>query len=138
MHPQKKYYRQRAHSNPIADHCFEYPVSPANMDWSQLFPLSSSSRHEAMLEGKGSCPIDNDTSSNVNVHFLDIGCGYGGLLVSLAPLFPDKNMLGIEIRVKVCDYVQDRIRALRAAAVPAATTAAVSASIASSPADTTS
>lgn len=21
--PQKKYYRQRAHSNPIADHCFD-------------------------------------------------------------------------------------------------------------------
>lgn len=21
--PQKRYYRQRAHSNPIADHCFE-------------------------------------------------------------------------------------------------------------------
>ena len=26
--PQKKFYRQRAHSNPIADHCFDYPVSP--------------------------------------------------------------------------------------------------------------
>ena len=25
--PQKKFYRQRAHSNPIADHCFDYPVS---------------------------------------------------------------------------------------------------------------
>ena len=26
--PKKKFYRQRAHSNPIADHCFDYPVSP--------------------------------------------------------------------------------------------------------------
>ena len=26
--PQKRYYRQRAHSNPIADHCFDYPVRP--------------------------------------------------------------------------------------------------------------
>jgi tRNA (guanine-N7-)-methyltransferase len=26
--PKKRYYRQRAHSNPIADHCFDYPVSP--------------------------------------------------------------------------------------------------------------
>ena len=26
--PQKRYYRQRAHSNPIADHCFDYPISP--------------------------------------------------------------------------------------------------------------
>ena len=26
--PKKKFYRQRAHTNPIADHCFDYPVSP--------------------------------------------------------------------------------------------------------------
>ena len=26
--PQKKYYRQRAHTNPLADHSFEYPVKP--------------------------------------------------------------------------------------------------------------
>ena len=25
---------------------------------------------------------------------LDVGCGYGGLLVELSPLFPDKYMLG--------------------------------------------
>ena len=38
--PQKKYYRQRAHSNPIADHCFDYPVCPQQMDWTteDLFP----------------------------------------------------------------------------------------------------
>ncbi len=38
--PQKKYYRQRAHSNPIADHCFDYPICPNDMDWSteDLFP----------------------------------------------------------------------------------------------------
>jgi len=44
---------------------------------------------------------------------LDIGCGYGGMLVALAPMFPDKLMLGLEIRVKVSDYVHDRILALR-------------------------
>ena len=26
--PKKKFYRQRAHSNPISDHCFDYPVTP--------------------------------------------------------------------------------------------------------------
>ena len=35
--------------------------------------------------------------------------------VALSPLFPDTLILGLEIRVKVSDYVQDRIRALRAA-----------------------
>lgn len=36
--PQKKYYRQRAHSNPLADHTFDYPVNPAAMDWKKLYP----------------------------------------------------------------------------------------------------
>ena len=33
--------------------------------------------------------------------------------VALSPLFPDTLMLGMEIRVKVSDYVKDRIKALR-------------------------
>lgn len=33
--------------------------------------------------------------------------------VTLAPLFPHTLMLGMEIRVKVSDYVQKRIEALR-------------------------
>lgn len=44
---------------------------------------------------------------------LDVGCGYGGLLVSLASIFPDKLSLGLEIRLKVSNYVQSRISALR-------------------------
>jgi tRNA (guanine-N7-)-methyltransferase len=47
------------------------------------------------------------------VRFVDVGCGYGGLLVSLALLYPSTFILGLEIRVKVSDYVQDRIRALQ-------------------------
>ncbi|KAF8638707.1 hypothetical protein AX17_002002 [Amanita inopinata Kibby_2008] len=43
----------------------------------------------------------------------DIGCGFGGLLISLAPLFPQTLMLGLEIRVQVSQYVSDRITALR-------------------------
>lgn len=45
--------------------------------------------------------------------FADIGCGYGGFLVLLAKLYPDRLSLGMEIRVKVSDYVMDRIKALR-------------------------
>lgn len=26
--PQKKFYRQRAHANPISDHEFDYPIFP--------------------------------------------------------------------------------------------------------------
>ncbi|XP_041471876.1 tRNA (guanine-N(7)-)-methyltransferase-like [Lytechinus variegatus] len=92
--PQKKFYRQRAHSNPMSDHTFEYPLNPSEMDWSQYYPSS-------LLDAK--CKVE----------FLDIGCGYGGLLVSLSPLYPESLMLGMEIRIKVSDYVQQRIEALR-------------------------
>lgn len=70
------------------------------------------------------------------VQFLDLGCGYGGMLsmsaarwgmagppndstavipaaVKLAAMFPAVLSLGMEIRVKVSDYVRDRIAALR-------------------------
>lgn len=98
--PQKRYYRQRAHSNPMADHTFEYPVCPKSMDWSQLYPEFFMNRSERQT---------------AQVEFADIGCGYGGLLVELSTLFPNQLILGLEIRVKVSDYVQDRIRSLRAA-----------------------
>lgn len=97
--PQKRYYRQRAHSNPMAHHEFNYPVCPEEMDWSDLYPN--------FFTGNSS---ENGTSQ---VEFADIGCGYGGLLVELSTLFPDKLILGMEIRVKVSDYVQDRIKSLR-------------------------
>ncbi|KAG7218485.1 hypothetical protein INR49_009362 [Caranx melampygus] len=98
--PQKRYYRQRAHSNPMAHHSFEYPVCPEEMDWSKLYPH--------FFTGE-----QRETETAPRVEFADIGCGYGGLLVELSPLFPDKLMLGLEIRVKVSDYVQDRIQSLR-------------------------
>ncbi|XP_077460025.1 tRNA (guanine-N(7)-)-methyltransferase [Stigmatopora argus] len=97
--PQKRYYRQRAHSNPMAHHTFEYPVCPEEMDWHTLYP-------QFFTE-------EQSPQKTPQVEFADIGCGYGGLLVELSPLFPDKLMLGLEIRVKVSDYVQDRIKSLR-------------------------
>ncbi|XP_016349888.1 tRNA (guanine-N(7)-)-methyltransferase-like [Sinocyclocheilus anshuiensis] len=103
--PQKRYYRQRAHSNPMADHSFQYPVCPEQMDWSQLYP-----EYFRPLGGSG-----KPDKHNAQVEFADIGCGYGGLLVELSKLFPEQLILGLEIRVKVSDYVQDRIRSLRTA-----------------------
>lgn len=99
--PQKRYYRQRAHSNPMAYHTFDYPVCPEEMDWSELYPHFFT----------GSSSSEKGTP---RVEFADIGCGYGGLLVELSPLFPDTLILGLEIRVKVSDYVRDRIQSLRA------------------------
>jgi len=44
---------------------------------------------------------------------LDIGCGYGGATIRLAETFPDKCVLGMEIREKLTDFVGLRIRAAR-------------------------
>ena len=38
---------------------------------------------------------------------------YSTFIVTLAPMFPDNLIVGMEIRVKVSDYVIDRIAALR-------------------------
>jgi len=96
--PQKKYYRQRAHTNPLSDHCFDYPVSPDEWDYEKMYS------EEAVRE---------EGSTLRRVTFADIGCGYGGLLVNLSTVFPQNLALGMEIRVKVSDYVSDRIKALR-------------------------
>lgn len=68
------------------------------MDWKQHYPEFYPAK-----EGE----------EQKKVEFADIGCGYGGLLIALAPLFPDKLMLGMEIRTKVEQYVYERIKALR-------------------------
>ncbi|XP_006909036.1 tRNA (guanine-N(7)-)-methyltransferase isoform X3 [Pteropus alecto] len=80
------------------------------MDWSELYPefFAQNQSHDDPKDKK-------EKRAQAQVEFADIGCGYGGLLVELSPLFPDTLILGLEIRVKVSDYVQDRIRALRAA-----------------------
>ncbi|KAL3668578.1 hypothetical protein V7S43_006660 [Phytophthora oleae] len=90
--PQKKFYRSRAHCNPLSHNdCFNYPQTPDEMDWSTHYP----------------------DIENPSVDFLDVGCGFGGLTVKLAELFPDKLTLALEIRAKVTEYVRLRIKALR-------------------------
>ncbi|AQZ17375.1 TRM8 (YDL201W) [Zygosaccharomyces parabailii] len=96
--PRKRFYRQRAHSNPFSDHQLEYPASPDDMDWAKLYPEFQ----------------DQSTGEMTNqVTIADIGCGFGGLLVDLSPEFPNDLILGMEIRVQVTNYVEDRIIALR-------------------------
>lgn len=89
--PQKRFYRQRAHANPFSDHDLEYPPCPAAMDWSVYFP----------------------NAKDRTVEIADVGCGFGGLLVALAPHFPESLILGMEIRTQVETYVHEKIRSLR-------------------------
>jgi len=86
--PCKKHYRQRAHCNPLSNNDgFEYPVRPEEMDWTTYYP----------------------NIPNAHVDFVDIGCGFGGLTVALAQLFPDKLTLGMEIRSKVTHHIRIHI-----------------------------
>ncbi|CAG8434728.1 2224_t:CDS:2 [Funneliformis mosseae] len=110
--PQKRYFRQRAHSNPFSDHYLEYPVSPAHMDWSRHYPEFFTLKNDN--NDQVSSTQQNPPSIQKKVEFADLGCGYGGLLVALSTVFPDTLMLGMEIRVKVEEYVRERINALRA------------------------
>uniref|UniRef100_A0A5S6QYH4 tRNA (guanine-N(7)-)-methyltransferase n=1 Tax=Trichuris muris TaxID=70415 RepID=A0A5S6QYH4_TRIMR len=94
--PQKKNYRQRAHSNPMSDHILDFPASPDAFDTRSLY-----------------AKFFNTHNAESKIEMLDVGCGYGGLLIALSPLYPNSLILGMEIRCKVSDYVKQRIAALQ-------------------------
>ncbi|KAL1840025.1 hypothetical protein VTJ49DRAFT_896 [Mycothermus thermophilus] len=132
--PRKKFYRQRAHANPFSDHQLIYPPHPDQMDWSSLFPdyvvheepqqpqqQPNPSAAAPSSPGTDLAPFQPKRLSK-DVEIADIGCGFGGLLVALAPTLPDTLMLGLEIRVSVTQFVEDRIQALRTQARRAAET----------------
>jgi len=48
-------------------------------------------------------------SADKKVRIADVGCGFGGLLENLSPLFPNKLILGLEIRDRVVQVVKVRI-----------------------------
>ena len=77
------------------------------MDWVEYYPAYVASEDEAKK-------TDGPQRLSKDVTVADIGCGFGGLLVALAPVLPDELLLGLEIRLQVTTYVQDRISALRA------------------------
>lgn len=66
------------------------------MDWSKLFPKL----YETYKSQDKPIP---------KVDMADVGCGYGGLLIALSTTFPDHLILGMEIRTRVVEYVQQLI-----------------------------
>lgn len=56
------------------------------MDWSSYYP--------AFVDGEASDETASPRRLLKDVEIVDIGCGFGGLLVALAPLMPDTLMLG--------------------------------------------
>ncbi|PBP20692.1 hypothetical protein BUE80_DR008561 [Diplocarpon rosae] len=103
--PKKKFYRQRAHANPFSDHQLTYP---AHMDWSTYYPafVIDPEVEQSMTEMQsedGKVHLAKQLRKDIEV--ADIGCGFGGLTVALAPIMPETLIL---------EYVQERIKALRA------------------------
>lgn len=83
--PKKRFFRTRAHCNPLSyNDGFAYPVAPDDFDWKAHYP--------------------NIPDEDRVVTVLDIGMGFGGLTVSLATSLPNNLVLGMEIRAKVCRY----------------------------------
>jgi tRNA (guanine-N7-)-methyltransferase len=95
--PQKKFFRSRAHSNVLNANSFWFPAKPSEVPRADYYPGLAA---EGVLARR-------------DIEFVDIGCGFGSLLLELAALFPETLMLGIEIRPKVVEYVQRRVLALR-------------------------
>ncbi|KQK18811.1 tRNA (guanine-N(7)-)-methyltransferase [Brachypodium distachyon] len=103
--PRKRFYRARAHSNPLSDSHFPIPISPDDVELSQHYPRYFPADKDEHGDGEVAAP---------RIRFADVGCGFGGLLVGLSPIFPDKLMIGMELRDKVTEYVKERVLALRA------------------------
>ena len=82
------------------------------MDWSPHFPAFINNSIPEDQSNKLPKPLTSP------VTIADIGCGFGGLLVALSPIFPSELIIGMEIRTQVTQYVQDRISALRAQNLP--------------------
>lgn len=94
--PQKKFYRQRAHCNPLAHNdTFVYPYTPSDMDWT--------------MDHYPNLTVSTSDDTRIAPTVLDIGCGFGGLTMALASLLPNDVILGMEIRAKVTEYVRLRI-----------------------------
>ena len=64
------------------------------MDWSTHFPTFF---NPPPTEGTGSVNVKGK-----KVEFADVGCGFGGLSISLAPLFPQTLMLGKRTPLSFC------------------------------------
>ena len=121
------------YKNETSNKTHSSPESPAAMDWSQHYPAYIATPEAESQSNPGAAAtqdqdLEQDPLSDSfhlatipkmsqQVEVADIGCGFGGLLFALAPKLPTTLLLGLEIRVSVTEYVQEKARALRAQAI---------------------
>lgn len=69
-------------------------------------PATSAQEDPQTLRQQQNDQAETSGQADLQVRFADVGCGFGGLLVRLSPLYPNKLMVGMEIRDKVCVLFQ--------------------------------
>jgi len=67
---------------------YKVPIGPSDINWEEHFPEIYEKSKESGREPP-------------RVAFADVGCGFGGMTVKLAEEYPDKLVVGMEIRQKV-------------------------------------
>lgn len=67
------------------------------MDWSSYYPAFVTTPEEIQANPQTDIDIGMGRARPLmkNVEVADIGCGFGGLLVALAPVLPDTLLLGM-------------------------------------------
>jgi tRNA G46 methylase TrmB len=72
------------------------PVCPAAMDWSTYYPAFVVPQESVSGNPTTDTVAPDNTLRHLvkDVEVADIGCGFGGLLVALAPMLPDRLLLG--------------------------------------------
>src|ERR1051326_6664699 len=87
------------------------PRSPADMDWSPLYPafvdVESVDENEIAATPEASA-VQRTPILTKRVEIADIGCGFGGLLFALAPQFPHTLALGMLPTVLTASISVDR------------------------------
>lgn len=67
------------------------PQSPLEMDWATHYPQYFTPLSDGTAAAE---PTSQASTPQKEVEWADVGCGFGGLLMALAPQFPDTLMLG--------------------------------------------
>lgn len=90
----------RAHINPLNSPFFPFPGHPKYVDWKQHFPKYYGGNDEENVKIHCNtetypCNYSHYYNDPSQVRIIDVGCGYGGLLFGLAPLFPNQLIFGL-------------------------------------------
>mmetsp|Transcript_1894 Transcript_1894/g.2570 ORF Transcript_1894/g.2570 Transcript_1894/m.2570 type:complete len:258 (+) Transcript_1894:82-855(+) len=97
--------RVRPHRNPLSDTLAYHPTCPEDVDWCEMYPQLNESTKDKIMSKRE----DNTVRLQCPIDWLDVGSAYGGMLCALGPSYPQKYILGMEIRKKVVEFAKSRV-----------------------------